>query len=183
MIFVPTASECSCSEDTRSLSRNASFDGVRCHCGRGCTLSLSNYAFSMELDDSLSIAGTDCACLKVSSEDSSAADSPSAMGKREHHHQQVAGRNCEGDGGGEKDGNRCGGGHAGEGGNDWWSFTGSLRASLTRLEGEIKAKGKEPAGTSGCQECQEWWEGGGCSLSQTPLSALQYRSDMHDSAA
>eukprot|EP00285_Hemiselmis_virescens_P005084 CAMPEP_0173393548 /NCGR_PEP_ID=MMETSP1356-20130122/22176_1 /TAXON_ID=77927 ORGANISM="Hemiselmis virescens, Strain PCC157" /NCGR_SAMPLE_ID=MMETSP1356 /ASSEMBLY_ACC=CAM_ASM_000847 /LENGTH=74 /DNA_ID=CAMNT_0014351587 /DNA_START=168 /DNA_END=389 /DNA_ORIENTATION=+ len=42
-------------ESSLSLSRGGSFDGVTCRCGRGCSTNLSNYAFAMEVQDSIDV--------------------------------------------------------------------------------------------------------------------------------
>uniref|UniRef100_A0A6T8GZC8 Uncharacterized protein n=1 Tax=Hemiselmis andersenii TaxID=464988 RepID=A0A6T8GZC8_HEMAN len=191
MIFVPN-SERPFNDESGHLSRKSSFDGVTCRCGRGCSQSLSNFAFSMELDASLSLDNCCRPCSSSFSNDVYLAETTAALSLEgeEHNDQQLAGRNCEDDGAAHNVEGQAGE-HSGNGGDDWWAKTGSLRGSLARLEGGNRAKGGGNV-ISGC----DTWEGGstsswthfreggsGRSFVQTPLPNLSYHRASEDDTA
>eukprot|EP00282_Hemiselmis_andersenii_P014867 CAMPEP_0114141788 /NCGR_PEP_ID=MMETSP0043_2-20121206/18095_1 /TAXON_ID=464988 /ORGANISM="Hemiselmis andersenii, Strain CCMP644" /LENGTH=168 /DNA_ID=CAMNT_0001235953 /DNA_START=214 /DNA_END=720 /DNA_ORIENTATION=- len=168
MIFVPN-SERPFNDESGHLSRKSSFDGVTCRCGRGCSQSLSNFAFSMELDASLSLDNCCRPCSSSFSNDVYLAETTAALSLEgeEHNDQQLAGRNCEDDGAAHNVEGQAGE-HSGNGGDDWWAKTGSLRGSLA-------------SSTSSWTHFREG--GSGRSFVQTPLPNLSYHRASEDDTA
>eukprot|EP00285_Hemiselmis_virescens_P016064 CAMPEP_0173379678 /NCGR_PEP_ID=MMETSP1356-20130122/2525_1 /TAXON_ID=77927 ORGANISM="Hemiselmis virescens, Strain PCC157" /NCGR_SAMPLE_ID=MMETSP1356 /ASSEMBLY_ACC=CAM_ASM_000847 /LENGTH=165 /DNA_ID=CAMNT_0014333053 /DNA_START=244 /DNA_END=738 /DNA_ORIENTATION=- len=133
-----------------SLSRGNSFDGVTCRCGRGCSSSLSNFAFSMELDDCLDIDkcfGSHESSLALDDRSLQFA-SPLTAVQRENQTAFSGGRNCETGGGNKNTGEPVSqqkatqkastGGQRDDNNSEWWStWDSTLRGSLSRRKAAL----------------------------------------------